>query len=116
VGCGAVPALEESDQPHQRQQQQQVSRAAPISGVGLAASAWACVACFSRSGMATTEASAVSFNTLMQLLVNGGTTMRSACGSTTSRMRLKKPRPMASAASNWPLGMASMPARRISAV
>ena len=34
--------------------------AAAISGVGLAARAWACVACFSRSGIATTDASAVS--------------------------------------------------------
>ncbi|MNR56537.1 hypothetical protein D3C85_1771300 [compost metagenome] len=56
----------------------------------MAASACAWVACFSKSGIATTEASAVSFITLMQLLVMGGITMRMACGKTTSRMVLKK--------------------------
>jgi hypothetical protein len=60
--------------------------AATISGVGLAASACAWLACFSRSGMATTEASAVSFITLMAFEVSGGTTMRIACGRITLRM------------------------------
>ena len=65
--------------------------------------------------MATTEASAVSFMTLMQLPVIGGITIRTACGSTTMRIIGHQCRPSARAASNWPLGTASMPARKISA-
>ena len=38
--------------------------APPIRGLGLAARACACVACFNRSGMATTEARAVSLMTI----------------------------------------------------
>ena len=65
--------------------------------------------------MATTEASAVSFMTLMQLPVIGGTTIRIACGSTTSHHDQPVRSPSARAASNWPRGTASMPARKISA-
>ena len=65
--------------------------------------------------MATTEASAVSLRTLMQLLVSGGITILTACGTTTSRMVSKNPRPSAEAASTWPFGTASIPARKISA-
>ena len=89
--------------------------AAPISGVGLAASAWAWVACFSKSGMATTEASAVSLNTLMALEVKGGTTRRTAWGRTMRLIQRGGAMPSARAASTWPQGTASMPARRISA-
>ena len=90
--------------------------AAVMSGVGFAASACAWVACFSRSGMATTEASAVSFTTLMQLLVSGGMTIFTACGRMMSVIICRQLRPSAMEASNWPRGMASMPARKISAV
>ncbi len=60
--------------------------AAPISGLGFAVSACAWVACFSRSGIATTEASAVSLMTLIELLVSGGITILTACGRITSTM------------------------------
>ena len=66
--------------------------------------------------MATTEASAVSFITLMQLLVSGGMTMRIACGRITSIIVCRLERPSAADASNCPCGMASIPARKISAV
>ena len=89
--------------------------AATISGVGLAASACAWFACFNRSGIATTEASAVSLITLMELAVSGGMTMRIACGRITLRMVGQQCKPSARAASNWPVGIASMPARTISA-
>ena len=52
--------------------------AATINGVGFASSACAWVACLSRSGIATTDASAVSFMTLIELFVSGGITMRIA--------------------------------------
>ena len=90
--------------------------AAPISGVGLAASDCAWVACFNRSGIATTDASAVSLSTLMQLLVSGGMTTRIACGRMTSIIVCLFERPKAADASNCPRGIASMPARKISAV
>src|SRR5437899_11693326 len=90
--------------------------AAPISGVGVAISACGWVACFKRSGIATTEESAVSLNTETQLLVSGGMTTRIACGRTTLRMAAQNGRPRAAAASNWPFGMFWMPARQTSAV
>src|SRR4051812_39259486 len=78
--------------------------------------AWASVACFKRSGIATTEANDVSFRSETQLLVCGGIAMRMACGSTIFRSVRRKERPSADAASNCPFGTASMPERRTSAV
>ena len=66
--------------------------------------------------MATTEASEVSLTIDTQLLVCGGIAILTACGSTTFQRMSGKGRPSASAASNWPLGMLSMPARSTSAV
>ena len=82
----------------------------------MAKSACASVACFSRSDSATTEASAVSLITETQFEAWGGMTMRIACGRITLRIVTQKPRPRAEAASNWPLGVASIPARTTSAV
>ena len=65
--------------------------------------------------MATTDASEVSLNIDTKFDVVGGITIRIAWGSTTLRSVMMKCRPSAAAASNWPLGTASMPARNTSA-
>ncbi len=49
-------------------------------------------------------------------LVSGGMMMRSACGTTTSRVTLDGCSPSAPAASDWPLATPRMPARTISAM
>ena len=49
-------------------------------------------------------------------LVSGGMTMRNACGSTTETMVRPGLMPSDRAASLWPLGTASMPARMVSAM
>ena len=62
-----------------------------------------------------TEASEDVFIKPLNALPSGGTMMRMACGSTTKRMVVVRPRPSARDASNCPRGMAEMPARMISA-
>ena len=47
----------------------------------------------------------------MTTLPSGGTTVRSACGMTTSDSVCPKVRPMERAASAWPAGTALMPER-----
>ncbi len=58
--------------------------------------------------------SAVSFIIAMNSLPVGGTTTRSACGSTTRSIRWPYDMPRASAASAWPCPTDWIPARKIS--
>ena len=53
-------------------------------------------------------------NIAMITLPSGGTTVRSACGSTTSRRDWPKVRPMDRAASAWPAETELMPERTAS--
>ena len=64
--------------------------------------------------MATTLPSEVSFTTSSVLESRSGSTLRTACGRTTNSMVWKRPSPVLRAASLWPDGTDSMPARRIS--
>ena len=60
-------------------------------------------------------ASELFLTMLRYWLVIGGTITRSACGSSTSRITWPRDRPIAMAASVWPLCSARMPERTISA-
>ena len=70
----------------------------------------------STSCKATTEPSAVPLVMAIVRLVSGGTVMRTACGKITWTRVAHGPKPVERAASHWPLGMASMPAQKISSV
>src|SRR3954454_20392491 len=61
------------------------------------------------------ETRATSFCSEMKSLSSGGTTRRTACGSTTKRSAWRPVNPTASAAARWLGWMESMPARYTSA-
>src|SRR6202035_2497141 len=71
--------------------------------------------CKASSATVMVEACEESFNSMIMMLPKGGSTMRTACGSTTRRMVSHQPMPMVWAASICPLSIASMPARKFSA-
>ena len=60
--------------------------------------------------------SEVSLSSTTSWLTSDGSMIRTACGSSTRRSTCPRPSPTAIAASVWPLGIASTPARTISAM
>ena len=61
------------------------------------------------------DTSATSFCSAMKSFSKGGTTRRTACGSTTNRVDCAGVSPSASAAECWPAWIESIPARYTSA-
>lgn len=56
----------------------------------------------------------VSFTTSSVLLIKSGTTLRVACGTMMNAMVSNRFKPVDRAATLWPLGIVSIPAREIS--
>jgi len=75
---------------------------------------WAMRAMRRSSGSATTLAIEVSLTTSTVLPTRSGSTLRIAWGRITQRIVWKPESPVERAASVWPFGMLSMPARKIS--
>ena len=88
--------------------------AAAVSGVGLYVVSWATRAERRSSGSATAVAIDVVLTSSSVLPARGASTWRTAWGRTTENAACQALSPVERAASVWPRGTASIPARKIS--